>query len=211
MDGEAQARAYAEADFAEPHDRFVALLRDRLPDLAPTGSALDLGCGPGDVTMRVARALARWRIDGIDGSEAMLRLGREALRRAGLAERVRLVQGHLPEAGAPLPTYDLVFSNAMLHHLRQANDLWHCIRRWTRPGGAAFVMDLLRPENRAEAERMVDCYAAGEPEVLRHDFLHSLLAAYRVDEIRQQLDGAGLGDFAVEAVSDRHWIAWGRR
>ena len=54
MDDEAQALAYARADFAEPHDRFVALLRERVG--APAGRALDLGCGPGDVTFRVARA-----------------------------------------------------------------------------------------------------------------------------------------------------------
>jgi SAM-dependent methyltransferase len=119
------------------------------------------------------------------------------------------VQGYLPDAAAPRPAYDLVFSNSLLHHLRQAADLWQCVRRWRRPGAPVFIMDLLRPTSRAEAERLVDLYAAGEPEILRRDFLHSLCAAYRVDEVLEQLRGADLA-LEVETVSDRHWIAWTR-
>ena len=84
MDDEAQAQAYAAADFAEPHDRFVSLLRETLPALAPRGCALDLGCGPADVTLRFARAFPGWRVDGIDGSAAMLNLGRAAVAASGL-------------------------------------------------------------------------------------------------------------------------------
>src|SRR5512143_1306905 len=98
MDDEAQARAYAEADFREPHDRFVALLRQRLAWLADAGAALDLGCGPGDVTRRFARAFPGWTVDGLDGSEPMLRLGRAAVEAAGLGGRVSLVQAYLPAA-----------------------------------------------------------------------------------------------------------------
>jgi hypothetical protein len=137
----------------------------------------------------------------------MLRLGRAALAERQLDGRVTLVHGYLPEAAAPRATYDLVFSNSLLHHLRQAADLWHCVRRWRRPGAPVFVMDLLRPDSRAEAERLVDLHAAGEPDVLRRDFLHSLCAAYRVDEVHAQLRQAALG-LEVETVSDRHWIAW---
>jgi len=36
-----------------------------------------------------------------------------------------------------------------------------------------------------------------------------LLAAYRPDEVRQQLARAGLEDLTVEVVSDRHMIVWG--
>ena len=134
MEDAAQARAYAEADFAEPHDRFVALLRESLPGLDTAGAALDLGCGPGDVTRRVARALPSWSIDGIDGSAAMLALGREAVEKAGLGARVSLRRGCLPDATAPRPHYGLIFSNALLHHLSDPAVLWLCVKRWARPG-----------------------------------------------------------------------------
>jgi ubiquinone/menaquinone biosynthesis C-methylase UbiE len=212
MDDPAQARAYAAADFAEPHERFVALLRARLPGLAPSGRALDLGCGPGDPTLRLARALPRWQIDGVDGSPAMLALGREAAARAGLAARVRFHEARLPEAKPALAAtrFDLVFSNSLLHHLGHPAVLWDAVRRFAAPEAAVFVMDLLRPESVEAARALVAQYAAQGAEVLRRDFFHSLCAAYRPDEVARQLEWAGLGALRIEIVSDRHWIAWGR-
>jgi trans-aconitate methyltransferase len=63
-----QAQAYTQADFADPHDRCIELLSD----LPHTGTALDLGCSFGNVTLRLARALPNWQIDGLDGSPAIL-------------------------------------------------------------------------------------------------------------------------------------------
>ena len=177
MDDEAQVRAYAEADFAEPHDHFVALLQEKLPDLASTGFAIDLGCGAGDISRRFARASPGWQVRGIDGSPTMLRVAAEMTRDAGLAD---------PDV------------------------FWSTMRDWSMPGGAVFVMDLLRPTDRATAEQFVNLYAADEPEVLQIDFFNSLLAAYAVDELRAQLDRAGLGYLPIEVVSDRHVIVWGR-
>ena len=209
MDDAAQARAYAEADFEEPHDAFVDLLRDRLPGLAPSGVALDLGCGPGDVTYRFAAALPGWRVDGIDGSEPMIVLARQDARAEAVGERARFACVRLPEGAPPGARYDLVFSNSLLHHLADPMHLWEAIARNAAPGGRFFVMDLLRPGSRARATELVDQYAAGEPDVLRHDFHASLLAAYRVDEVEAQIARSKLPPAAVEAVSDRHLVAHG--
>ena len=71
-------------------------------------------------------------------------------------------------------------------------------------------MDLARPDSDVDARALVDEYASGEPEVLREDFYNSLLAAYTVAEIREQLRHSGLGLLAVEMCSDRHWMVSGR-
>jgi trans-aconitate methyltransferase len=203
-----QARAYAAADFSEPHDRFVQLLAERLYGLPESGLAADLGCGPGDIAFRFARRFPGWTLDAVDGSAAMLALGRRAAAERGLAGRVRFLERRLPSA-APGTPYALLFSNSLLHHLSDPAVLWSTLRQWGSPGSAAFAMDLLRPASRADAEALVARYAAAEPEVLRRDFLHSLLAAYRPDEVRAQLERAGLARLQLEVVSDRHFIVWG--
>lgn len=208
MDDEEQARAYSEADFSEPHAMFVRLCGEAWAGSEPRGRMLDLGCGPGDITVRLAERFPLFAIDGVDGSEAMLGFGVERVRRHGLGGRVRLVRGHLPDC--PLPgDYDAVVSNSLLHHLRDPAILWDTVRRCARPGAAVFVMDLMRPEDEASARALTELHAAGAPAVLQHDFFHSLLAAYRPEEVRVQLAGAGLEDFAVRAVSDRHLIVNG--
>ncbi len=209
MDDAEQARAYAAADFEEPHSRFIELFGDCFGTETPGARVLDLGCGPADITVRFARAYPCATVDGIDGAAAMLREGERRVREAGLEGRVRLVEGYLPDCEAPQREYDIVISNSLLHHLPDPMVLWEAVNRWARPGALVFVMDLMRPQSLEEARWMVDEYVAGEPEVLRQDFHNSLLAAWRPDEIREQLAAADLSHLTVEAVSDRHLIVHG--
>jgi len=201
---DAQVRAYAEADFEEPHSHFMALLADRIGTPGPAGWALDLGCGAGDISRRFASAYPGWRIDGVDGSATMLAVARAMT--PGQAP-IRYRETLLP-APAPERRYDLIFSNSLLHHLADPAVLWATIRDWSNEPCRIFVMDLLRPPDRKTARALVEQYAAGEPDVLRHDFLHSLLAAYTAAEIRAQVRTARL-PLRGEIVSDRHVIAWG--
>lgn len=48
-----------------------------------------------------------------------------------------------------------------------------------------------------------------EPELLQAYFNNCLHAAWRVDEVRAQLEQAGLA-LECELVSDRHWLVSGR-
>jgi trans-aconitate methyltransferase len=207
MDDPAQARAYAEADFSQPHEDFVLHFRERFPRFR-AGRVLDLGCGPADVTQRFAAAFPNAHILGVDGSQAMLRLGRRAIVRAGLQDRVRLQRKYLP---CKLPgDFDALISNSLLHHLAHPMTLWDTIFECSTPGTAVFIMDLSRPASLREARHLVGAYAGDAPEVLRRDFLNSLRAAYRPEEAWRQLQTAGLTKLRIETISDRHWIAWGR-
>ncbi|MDD3519596.1 MAG: class I SAM-dependent methyltransferase, partial [Chromatiales bacterium] len=179
----AQARAYAEADFAEPHEAFVARFRECFPDLAVSGQVLDLGCGPGDVAARFARAFPACSVDGIDGSAAMLAEGERLLALHGVADRVRLHRCLLPDDAPPNAPYDGIISNSLLHHLHEPAVLWRAIRDHARAGAFVYVMDLMRPDSPEVARALVERYSGDEPEVLRHDFYHSLLAAFSPDEV----------------------------
>jgi ubiquinone/menaquinone biosynthesis C-methylase UbiE len=209
MTGAEQVAAYAGADFTQPHQRFIQLLQERLPQLPASGTALDLGCGPGDIACRYARAFPGWQVHGLDGSLPMVQTGQQLVAAAGLTQRITLCQCHLPDGAAPLPSYDLVYSNSVLHHLAEPGVLWACVQRWCRAGGPVFVMDLRRPDTEQELQHLVHEYSRDDPEVLRSDFRNSLRAAYRAEEVREQLARAGLQRLRVEVASDRHWLVWG--
>jgi ubiquinone/menaquinone biosynthesis C-methylase UbiE len=205
-----QARAYASADFSVPHEQLVDHFRRLIGDAGDDAFVLDLGCGPADVSIRFARAFPSVRIHGIDASEPMLALGRQAVGWAGLSERIELYGGHLPEALLPRDGYEGVLSNSLLHHVVHPSVLWRTVRKAAAPGAWIFVMDLRRPENEDEARRLVDLHAAGEAEMMRRDFFNSLLAAYRPAEIDDQLRAEGLDALRIEPIGDRHVIVWGR-
>jgi ubiquinone/menaquinone biosynthesis C-methylase UbiE len=211
MDDETQARAYAEADFSEPNAHFVELYGEHVGKLPAGAAVLDLGCGPGDITLRLARAWPEVEFHGLDGSTAMLRLALRALELdAAQGSRVRFVEGLVPGAALPFARYQAVVSNSLLHHLHDPAALWRMVREFAAPGAPVLVMDLMRPADEGTAAALVDQYAATEPEVLRRDFYNSLLAAFEPGEVRAQLAAAGLGHFVVEPTSDRHLLARGR-
>ena len=210
MDDPAQVLAYAQADFSEPHRMFVETFKERFPGTAGDESVLELGCGSADVTIRFAIAFPRCVIDAVDGAQGMLEQGLRALDRAGLSERIRLLYGYIPTLNLPRDSYDIIISNSLLHHLNDPANLWQTIRKFGRLGTCVLVMDLRRPTDSAAAWDLVNFHAASEPAILQRDFYNSLCAAYEPDEVRKQLEHAGLGYFGMEVISDRHTIVYGR-
>ena len=209
MDSEAQTLAYAEADFNEANGLFTATFRERFACLPANGCMVDLGCGPGDITFRMACALPGWTVTGIDAGENMLKRARERLDQEPMNDRVSFRLAYLPDPSLPAGAWDAVISNSLLHHLPNPQVMWDSVLALAAPGAAVQVMDLMRPETESDAGRLVDLYAEGAPGILRDDFYNSLLAAYTELEVSEQLLEAGLDRIRVEAASDRHWIASG--
>jgi trans-aconitate methyltransferase len=184
-------------------ERFPGFNRQRI---------LDLGCGPADITMRFAEQYPQAKVIGLDGADAMLEIaGKEILQHSSLANRVDIRKWHIGRQENPLGSegFHAVVSNSLVHHMHDPLGLWRAIRACAAPGSAVLVMDLIRPQSRIEAENIVEKYAGKEPELLRNDFLNSLLAAYRSAEIMAQLVSANMELLQIEIVSDRHFIVFG--
>ena len=207
MDGVAQAQAYAYADFSEPHESFIDKFIERFPRCVPR-RVVDLGCGPADISVRFARAFPECALLGVDGARAMLKFAHEAVERAALGKRIQLRWMRLPATEEVHDSFDTVISNSLLHHLADPMVLWRSVKKFGGASAAVFIMDLNRPNSRTSAAQLVAQYSGGEPEILRRDFLNSLLAAYRPEEIEEQLKQAELR-FKVEVVSDRHVVIYG--
>src|SRR5206468_7868252 len=91
MDDAAHALAYARADFVEVNRGFVDRFRTAFPDLARS-RVVDLGCGPADIPIRLARLLPALGVTAVDASAAMVRIAREAVQSAGFETSIRLVR-----------------------------------------------------------------------------------------------------------------------
>lgn len=210
MTDEEQAFAYANADFEEPHNHFIELLKESIGDVIPeSGKAVDLGCGAADISIRFAKAFPDYQIDALDGSAAMLAEAEKAINEAGLSERINLVLTNLQDANLADNAYSLILCNAMLHHLHEPSMFWNLIKTATgKP--AIFVMDLVRPESDKQVDALVEEYARNEPAVLQRDFRNSLKAAFTPAEVVLQLCTAELNGLKVAVVSDRHFTISGR-
>ncbi len=207
MDDPEQALVYARADFEKENQGFIDRFREYFPEFTK-GHIIDLGCGPGDIPVRFARALPACRITGVDASEPMIGLAGVAVKQAGLADRITFRCERFQAVSLVEPV-DAAVSNSLLHHVPNPLQFWYRLRQLVQPGSPVLVMDLLRPDSPEEAQAIVDRYAAKEPEILRRDFYRSLLAAFTEDEVAAQLAEMNLSRLIVDVVDDRHWVVSG--
>jgi ubiquinone/menaquinone biosynthesis C-methylase UbiE len=176
MEDPEQVLAYAQANFEIPHNDFIQRLSSLIGDDF-SGTALDLGCGSGDISRRFVHAYPTCLLHALDGSAAMLNYAK-SINNAGGIEPICFIQARLPDVELPQTSYQLIFSNSLLHHLPNPQTLWQTIKRYTQPGGYIAVMDLLRPDSISDAQQLVTRYASDEPDILQRDFYHSLTGGF---------------------------------
>jgi trans-aconitate methyltransferase len=97
-----------------------------LLDPRPGERILDLGCGTGQLTARIASAGAA--VVGLDQSPEMLEQARTAF------PHLDLVPGDARDFAFAEP-FDAVFSNAVLHWVRPPGAVVRCVREALKPGG----------------------------------------------------------------------------
>ena len=211
MEGGAPAWRYAAGDFEETDDGVIELFQACFDNIELDGYVLDLGCGTGDISLRLAERYPECIVHGVDSSSTMRAHAEQALaRRPELTGCVEFLPGRLPALDSLQANYQAVVSNHLLHRLHDPMALWHSILAHGAPGAPVLVVDLQRPGSETQALRLVERYAATAPELLRRDFLHALLAAFEPDEVRDQIARAGLRNFDVRSVTDRHLAIVGR-
>jgi len=207
MEDPAQVRAYAAADFSQENQGFVDRFRKYFPEFSE-GHVLDLGCGPGDIPVRFARALPSCRITAVDASEPMIRVAEDTVHRAGLSDRITFRRERFQDL-AGVSFADAAISNSLLHHVPNPLQFWHKLQLSVKPGSPVLVMDLFRPDSAEEAQAIVDRYASNAPDILKRDFYNSLLAAFTEDEIGAQLARMNLTRLLIDVIDDRHWVVSG--
>lgn len=213
MEDLTQVESYAKADFESAHSFLIRKFQDRIPLRFTPESVLDLGCGPGDMSFRLYSQFPTANFTFLDGSEFMLDFCKKRIdtlvsikRNNKINFKKELIQDFVPES-----PYDLIFSNSLLHHLHDPFEFWAAVQRSIHPDSFIFISDLMRPDSLTSTNQLTERYANGESEVLKKDFYNSLLAAYRIEEVKEMLEVIRLDSkLNLEPVTDRHWICYSK-
>lgn len=131
-----------------------------LASMAEISAVLEIGSGPGEVALEIARRLPGAEVVGVDLAETMIEAALRRARTEGLEGRVRFV---LADAAAlPLPdaSVDAVVSTLSLHHWAEPPAVFTEIARVLRPGGTVLIYDV-RPF--AYTRRELEVFLAGGP------------------------------------------------
>jgi tRNA (cmo5U34)-methyltransferase len=108
-------------------------------------TVLDLGCGAGNLTLRVMNEVGPLESHLVDLSLPMLERAQQRVNDGG-ALKSSIHQSDMRELNFPEASFDAVFAAAALHHLREDEE-WEAmfakIWKWLKPGGYLYVSDFV--------------------------------------------------------------------
>ena len=213
MQDKEQVKAYSEADFSLSDGSMINELERYISSfgisLGQESLIIDFGCGPGNITERLALSWPSSRVIGIDGSLEMLKAAEKRKDNLKLKKQFGEVsylhhQLSFLEESNFLDPADVLVSNSFLHHIHDPSQFWNVIKNLGKEGCLVFNRDLRRPSTNEEALLLVNKYQPDAPTILIKDYLASLHAAFTVNEVQEQIKEAGLYQLKVFEVGDRY-------
>lgn len=112
-----------------------------IAQLRPGLSLLDVGAGPGTITIDFAERLAPGRVVGIDQSEEVLARAAARAEGAGVAN-VEFVAGDIYALDYPDDTFDIAHAHQVLQYLADPVAALAELRRVVKPGGVVAARDV---------------------------------------------------------------------
>lgn len=115
----------------------AAYLVDRL---VPGVSVLDVGCGPGSITVEMAGMVAPGRVTAVETADAVLAEARALAADAGVST-VEFAVADVHALDFPDDCFDVVHAHQVLQHVADPVQALREMRRVTRPGGVVAARD----------------------------------------------------------------------
>lgn len=148
-----------------------------LPSLRPGMSLLDVGCGPGTITVDLARRLAPGRVLGIDSSAEVIE--RASTHATDQRVSVEFAVADLYHPDIQPDSFDVVHTHQVLQHVPDPVAALRQMRRLCRPGGIVAARDadyagMFWYPRLPELDRWLQVYRdvargnGGEPDAARH-------------------------------------------
>ncbi len=194
---EAYASATAQSYLDAIDDTFVEHAV-RLVKNRDRGRAIDIGTGPGQIVIKLARRLTLWKFAGVDLSAAMIGQANKNLAQAGgnLAGRVEFRVIDAESSDLPNESFDLVMCNSVLHHVPEPQRLLAAMEQLAKPGAAILLRDLRRP-NALMYPLHVRWHGRKYSGEMLRLYRDSVRAAYTAPELHKLLASSPLRDARV--------------
>jgi ubiquinone/menaquinone biosynthesis C-methylase UbiE len=150
-----EERTWADVRSAAYEGRGSAEIAFLLPHLRPGMSLIDCGCGPGAITLELAKLLEPGEVVGIDTDRARIGQAREAAAKQNLGN-VRFEVASVFELPFPDDSFDAAYENTMLQWVKDPVAASREIKRVLRPGGVFGARDMAGAPLTAGIEATLD-------------------------------------------------------
>jgi SAM-dependent methyltransferase len=195
FDGETQefaANYQRKASFKDRLQIFVDAVKATTP---VPGEILDFGCGPGIISMELARL--GYHVLGVDGSEGMVRMAGGQAEKLGL-KNIRFEHSHAEGAALPPRQFDTVVCSSVVEYVVEDMALISKLVATLKPKGHLIISVPHTNSLVGKAEdtlRSLNSVARGN----RGRHLSYSLRRYRKSDLCSKLNGLGLSDIRCKS------------
>ena len=219
MEEKEQVISYDEADFSEGEVNLINqinyyLLRKNI-FLGEKDLIVDLGCGPGNISEKLAIKWPNTEVVGIDGSKEMI-LRAEYNKSISTDQKklknLRYICSDIKEIKSNnflIKKISLLVSNSLIHHITNLEDFFNTIRSLSSNITVNFHKDLKRPLDEKSALELKAQCSKKYNEVLTNDYYASLRASYTFKELKNFILENDLSSLDVFEEGENYLIVYG--
>ncbi|MCR8539998.1 MAG: class I SAM-dependent methyltransferase [Prochlorococcus marinus CUG1439] len=216
-----QVISYDEADFSEGEVNLINQINNYLfrknISLGEKDLIVDLGCGPGNISEKLAIKWPNTEVVGIDGSEEMIlraEHNKKIHNNQKKLDNLRYICSDIKEIKLTnfLLNRDisLLVSNSLIHHITHLKDFFNTIRSLSSKNITLnFHKDLKRPLDEKSALELKAQCSTKYNEILTNDYYASLRASYTFKELKNFILENDLSSLDVFEEGDNYLIVYG--
>ncbi|MBO8216998.1 class I SAM-dependent methyltransferase [Prochlorococcus marinus] len=219
MEEKEQVISYDEADFSEGEFNLINqinhyLLRKNI-SLGEKDLIVDLGCGPGNISEKLAIRWPNTEVVGIDGSKEMIlraEYNKNISSKQKILKNLRYVCADIKDIKSNNFTFkkiSLLVSNSLIHHITNLEDFFNTIRILSSNITVNFHKDLKRPLDEKSALELKAKCSKKYNEILTNDYYASLRASYTFNELKNFTLENDLSSLDVFEEGDNYLIVYG--
>ena len=220
MEDKEQVISYDEADFSEGEVNLINqinhyLFRKKIV-LNEKDLIVDLGCGPGNISEKLAIKWPKTEVVGIDGSKEMIlraEHNKEISNSKKNLENLSYICSDIKDIRLTTFLFNreitLLVSNSLIHHITNLEDFFSTIRSLSSKKTLNFHKDLKRPLSEKSALELKAQCSMKYNEILTKDYYASLRASYTFKELRSFILENDLTSLDVFEEGDKYLIVYG--
>ena len=220
MNKKEQVISYDKADFSEGEVNLINQINHYLlkKDISLNEKDLivDLGCGPGNISEKLAIKWPNTKVIGIDGSEEMIL---RANYNKGISANKKKLKNlsYICSDIKDIKSTELLLkkeirllvSNSLIHHITHLEDFFNTIRNLSSNNTVNFHKDLKRPLDEKSALELKAQCSTKYNEILTNDYYASLRASYTFKELKNFTLENDLSSLDVFEEGDNYLIVYG--
>ncbi len=220
MEKKEQVISYDEADFSEGEITLINQINHYLLEknisLSEKDLIVDLGCGPGNISEKLAIRWPNTEVVGIDGSKEMIlraEHNKEISNNKKNLKNLRYICADIKDIKSTnfllKKKISLLVSNSLIHHITHLEDFFNTIRSLSSSSTVNFHKDLKRPLDEKCALELKEQCSTKYNEILTNDYYASLRASYTFKELKNFTSDNDLSSLDVFEDGDKYLIVYG--